>query len=258
MSGSTNFYLKTPPYSLQQGDICFAPIVRLESDPPQVGHRWAAIDEYDLSISENGKSTSALSAKVGYGPVMVISHDCQMDKEMNSHYQKLRNNNPRLSKADAIGKAEENPNLDRFITVVPILLMSEFHTDAAQIKSGETIGSFYVPPLLSGEITHDSLADLAYAATIDRNLLEDRVASLSENARGRLRLALARLYALRTPEIGFEIEQAVGQKIMSIHRDPSSPAEVVFDLQDGTEMRLILKPEASKQSRPSVRAPKKK
>jgi len=258
VSESANYYLKTPPDSLQQGDICFAPIARLESDPPPVGHRWAAMDEYDLSISEDGKGTSALNAKVGYGPVMVISHDCQMDKEMNSLYQKLRNGKPKLSKAEAIRKAEEDPNLDRFITVVPILLMSEFHTDAVQIKSGETIGCFYVPPLPSGEIAQDSVADLAYAATIDRNLLEDRVASLSNDARGRLRLALARLYALRTPEIGFEIEQAVGQKITGIHRDPSSPAEVVFDLQDGSEMRLILKPEAPRPSRPSARAPKKK
>lgn len=66
--------------------------------------------------------------------MMVISHDCQMDKEMNSLYQKLRNEKPKLAKvkAEAIRKAEADPNLDSFITVVPILLMSEFHTDAAQ------------------------------------------------------------------------------------------------------------------------------
>lgn len=93
-------------------------------------------------------------------------------------------------------------------------------------------------------MAQDSVADLAHVATIDRILLEDRVASLSEDARGRLRLAVARLYASRTSEIGFEIEQAVGQKIMSIHRNPFSYPEVVFDLPDGSEMRLILKPEA--------------
>lgn len=258
MSGNSAFYLKTPPDELQQGDICFAPIARLESQPLPIRHAWEVIDEIEVRISDGEDGQAPLSVKVGYGPVMVISHDCQMDKEMNNLYHKLRRENPKLSKADALKQVEADPNLDRFITVAPILTLSQFRTDDVQIKSGGTIGCFYLPATANKIIAVDSAVDLMYAATIDRHLLENRSVSLSEESRARLRLEIARLYALRTPEIGFEVERAVGQKIVGLHRDPTSPSEIIFDLQDGSEMRLILKPEAPRPSRPSVRAPKKK
>ena len=188
---------------------------------------------------------------------MVISHDCQLDKETNARYHKLRKEDSRLSMKEAIKLAEADPELDRFVTVVQIVSISQLRADGDQIKSGDILGYFPVPELKSAGIL-ESGADLNFPSMIDRNLLVDRAASLSDIARGRLRLALARFYAFRTPEIGLEVEAAVGKRITGLRRVPNSPLEIILEVQGGDEFRLILQPENPKKSRPAVRGPSKR
>ncbi|MEK6648483.1 MAG: hypothetical protein AABY37_04120 [Actinomycetota bacterium] len=254
---SDPFYLKKSPDELQQGDICFAPIIRLEATSPPSSSIWKFLDQASFSFIRESEYEPAVDARIGYTAVMVISHDCQLDKETNARYHKLRKEDSRLSMKEAIKLAEADPELDRFVTVVPIVSISQLRADGDQIKSGDILGYFPVPELKSAGIL-ESGADLNFPSMIDRNLLVDRAASLSDIARGRLRLALARFYAFRTPEIGLEIEAAVGKRITGLRRVPNSPLEIILEVQGGDEFRLILQPENPKKSRPAVRGPSKR
>ena len=253
-----NYYELPQPEALQQGDIYFAPLVRIESSDA-LEHPWSQIDQIEVELpfpSEDEEDQILPLIKAGYSPVMVLSHDCQMDRQMNSEFKRLRKETPGLSKETALSTLESDPNLDRFVTVAPILSLANFRTGLSQVKSGEVIGMFYVAPTLMSEIDTDSVVDLNYISTVDRSLLRHRVASLSSENVGRLRIALARLYALRSPEIGFELEEAVGQRIIGLRRDDSSPTEIFIQLKDGTELELLLKPALVRADRPSARAPK--
>jgi hypothetical protein len=68
------------------------------------------------------------------------------------------------------------------------------------------------------------------------------MAVLSEDARTALRFALARNDAFRTPEIGFELEQAISKRIFSVHQHPDNPLVVVVELADGTVVELVKQP----------------
>jgi hypothetical protein len=242
-----SYFQEPQPDVLQQGDIYYAPVVRAESSTAAT-HTWSHVDEFEIDFpqdDEGGQSHAVL--KAGYAPVMVLSHDCQMDRQMNAEY---------LSKAGPLAAVESDPDLDRFITVAPILSLARYRTELADVKSGAVIGMFYVPPTPGGEITVDSVVDLNFVSTVDRSLLRLRTASLGESSLSSLRLALARLYALRTPEIGFELEEAVGQRIVGVRRDEDSPARVLLELKDGSEIALLLNPGPVKQGRPSAKAPR--
>lgn len=250
-----SYYSSTKPAALQQGDICLAPIVRLEAAQGPAFHPWGEIDQHELTISPKEDELQPVRVRAGYAPVMILTHDCQMDKDSNAAYQKLRSGSARLSKADALQAVREDANLDRFVTVAPILPISLFRTGANEIKSGQALGYFYLPKSDLEEMDGESAVDLTYMATIDRHLLIDRAASLTEEARAALKLSLARLFALRSPEIGFEVEAAVGKRIVGLRKVPNSPAEIILELKDGSEVRLILSPEISTPEEPSVRAP---
>jgi hypothetical protein len=251
-----SYFQEPQPDVLQQGDIYYAPVVRAESSTAAT-HTWSHVDEFEIDFpqdDEGGQSHAVL--KAGYAPVMVLSHDCQMDRQMNAEYQRLRKAKPPLTKAAALAAVESDPDLDRFVTVAPILSLARYRTELADVKSGAVIGMFYVPPTPGGEITVDSVVDLNFVSTVDRSLLRLRTASLGESSLSSLRLALARLYALRTPEIGFELEEAVGQRIVGVRRDEDSPARVLLELKDGSEIALLLNPGPVKQGRPSAKAPR--
>ena len=169
---------------------------------------------------------------------MVITHDCQMDKE-----------------AEAKAEAENHSELDRFVTVVPIVPVSWLRTDDDRLRSGEVTG--YYPVLAWPERgIAGGVADLTFPSTIDRKLLIHRMASLTDQTRGRLRLSLTRLYAFRSPEVGFEVEAAVGHRILGVRRVLGSALEIILTLQGGGEVRLVLKPEEPKKGRAARPAPR--
>lgn len=190
----------------------------------------------------------------GYTAVMVLTHDCHMDKEANQEYRRLRALKPPVTKAEAIAAAEADPDLDRFLVVAPIVLARHLRADEASLMRGEVLGYFPVEASPDHGIA-GGVVDLTYVTTIDRHLLRQRPASLTDEARGRLRLALARLYSFRTPEVGFAVEAAVGQRVRSVSRVPDSPLEIDIELEDESTVRLVLQPAEVAPSRPSRRAP---
>ena len=204
-------YRASEPAELQQGDVCFAPVARLQSSTPPRTPLWESLDQVEFPVDAISEHEPALTAHIGYTAVMVVTHDCQMDKEA------------------AVTLAENDPELDRFVTVVPLVPVDWLRTSEMHLLSGDTTGYFPVPAWAERGII-GGVADLTCPTTIDRHLLIRRMASLTDDSRGRLRLALARLFAFRSPEIGFEIE-------------------------NGGEVRLVLRPEPPRPKRPAHRAP---
>jgi hypothetical protein len=255
MTMNSDVYRTTEPDELQQGDICFAPIARLQSSTPPRAPVWEPLDQVALPVDSMSQHEPALTAHVGYTAVMVTTHDCQMDKEAQALYARLRRQRPPLAKTEAVARAEEDPELDRFVTVVPLVPVDWLRTGEQHLLSGDTTGYFPVPAWVERGII-GGVADLTCPTTIDRHLLIRRMASLTDDARGRLRLALARLSAFRSPEIGFEIEAAVGRRIIGVHRVGHSPLEIVLELETGSDVRLILQPEPPRPKRPARRAPR--
>ncbi|MEX2291985.1 MAG: hypothetical protein WD794_16865 [Mycobacteriales bacterium] len=208
-----------------------------------------------MPVAARSELEPAFSVAGGFTPVMVITHDCQMDKEANVRYAQLRRSKPPTPKAEAVRQAEEDPELDRFVAVVPLVPPRRIRTDNLKLMSGETTGYFPLPGASEFGIA-ESVADLSCPTSIDRDLLVSRVASLTDEARGQLRLSLARLYAFRSPEVGFQVEDAVGKRILGFRKVPDSPLEIILDVQGGQEVRLVLQPEEPAKGRPARRAPR--
>lgn len=229
-------------------------MARLEAQPAPTDPAWTPTDTLRLDVPAASELEPAFTVPTGYTAVLVVTHDCQMDKEANAAYARLRRQKPPVPKTEAIHQAESDPELDRFLTVVPLVGLERIRTDNDRLMSGQTIGYFPLPPSPERGIA-ECVADLTCPVTIDRNLLVSRTASLTDKARARLRLALGRLYAFRSPEIGFEVESLVGKRIIDIDRDPASPLELILSTDDGNRVRLVLQPQPPAKARPSRRAP---
>jgi len=96
-------------------------------------------------------------------------------------------------------------------------------------------------------LIEECVVDLTYQCTIDRYDVV-KVASTSEVARKRLRYALIQLDALRTADLGFEIEAVVGRKISKVEVRKSDPLAVHIQLDDGRMVRLLQQPGTPEQT----------
>jgi hypothetical protein len=80
-----------------------------------------------------------------------------------------------------------------------------------------------------------------YQCTVDR-LDVVKVTSISETARKQLRYALIQLDALRTADLGFEVEAVVGRTISKVEVPDRSPLTVRIQLDDGQVIQLLQQP----------------
>ena len=225
---------------LQQGDIVLAPLVRLAVPDSTSPDRWRGLDQdrHRFPFDQEPELLAA-DALAGYAPVMVVTHDCHLDKEFLERYEALRKQG--LRKADALKGAEEDHDLDRFVVVSPLIPVTAFRSTPDAIASQSVIGLFGVPSFRRANLPA-SAVDVTFRATIDRNLIAHRVSSLTEEARSVLRFALARSDALRTPTIGYEIEAAIGKRIKGVRAVAGNPLLVVLDLSDGSSLTLVHQP----------------
>jgi len=247
------FYRADDDAPLQQGDILLAPVVRLASDRQpgtgdaelvaRAGGQFAQV-EASVSPPDPGLGGPA-HLEAGWGPVIVVSHDCQLDKEFNRRYRKLRAEG--MSKRDATAAAEDDPNLDRWVMVAPILDLGSIADGpadeqlAAAAGRGEVVGLFPVPGHPDRGIAA-GVADLTWVSTIDRRTVVARLASIGARARGEFRLALARTAALRTPELGFVLEDIVGDRIEAAEQVDGSTLTVELTLRKNGTIRLLAQP----------------
>lgn len=238
MTTPNPFYsTEAPP--LQQGDVVAVPFARLQTESGLFPQQWASID---LVVDRLEFPTELPGAWVvgGYGWGMVLSHDCHLDKDFNKAVRRLRDKQ-QLSQDEAAKIAEQDSQLDRFVTVSPILPVSAFSDQAADAAEGRVVGLFHLPTDEDRD-WDEHIVDLSYRVTVDRCFIEDRRFVLSEEARMRLRYAVARAETFRSSDIGFQLEEVMNKRIRDVRQDPENSIGVIVELWDGTLMRLVKQP----------------
>jgi len=224
-----------PP--LQQGDLVLTPIARLELEAgPDDAWKELAPSRYSVPPRDD---LAGYGVRTGYAIAMLITHDCHLDREFLRRYEELRKAGK--TKDESTREAESDPNLDRFLSVAPLVPLDSFHAEPDAIRRNEVLGLFYVPPREQVGI-FEGAVDLTQRSTVERHLVIDRIAVLTEPTRTALRYAVARVDALRTPAIGFELEAAIGKRILSVRPAEQMGGLVVLELSDGSELELVLKP----------------
>ena len=233
---------------LQQGDILLAPVVRLAlPGAPPDSDGGQLLDQASAIVSGPQPELGHIEVRVGWGPVVVTSHDCHLEKEFQLRYRQLRKAG--RSKNQAIAEAEDDASLDRWLIVAPILDLFS-HIDehdgageqaAAAAQRGEVIGLCPIPPMLKRGLT-GGVADLTWLATIERETIVARLASMTEEGRALLRMAQARISALRSPEIGFLLEDIIGDRIVDARRGTENAAVIELDLRRSGTIRLLAQP----------------
>lgn len=155
-------YLTEPSYDLQQGDVVLAPIVWVESSTqPPSRVPWGDFGAERLGANPE-MTLPAYDVSTGYAPAVVVSHDCQ------------------------------TPD---FVVVAPIVPVDRVRGDAAALSRGEVLGCFPVEPNQHLGI-EGGVVDLTQLSTVDRMLVVGRLASMDDDHRELLRLALARVFGV--------------------------------------------------------------
>jgi hypothetical protein len=130
--------------------------------------------------------------------------------------------------------------LDRTLVVSPLVDPTELRGGRGNLLAGKVIGYVPVPPHPE-QLVPECVADLTYQCTTDR-LDVIKVASISEAARKQLRYALIQLDALRTADLGFEVEAVVGRTIKKVEFPARNPLTVRIQLDDGNVIQLLQQP----------------
>lgn len=223
---------------LQQGDILFAGISRITSEDRYSPPEWEHLDTHHVQVDGVKPHGSPVRLFAGFGLVMVTSHDCQLEKEFNR----------RRSELIAVGKSEEeataealvDPTLDRTLVASPLVDADDIRVDQGNLLGGHVVGYLPVPASLDGRVPQ-CVVDLNYRCTVDRFDVA-RVTSVSSKARSQLRYALVRLDALRTPSLGFEVENVIGHLIERAVVPKRDPLTVRLVLDNGSTIELLQQP----------------
>jgi hypothetical protein len=233
---------------LQQGDVFVTSgMVRIAAGGDAfVPPTWAEFETRRLALEPQKASLPALDAAGGRALVTVVSHDCQLDKELHHAARALMKADPDLSEDAAYDRAEDDDTLDRHVVVSPLIELAALPlaadpNTAGLLRAGRIVG--YLPvPAQDPILPRDAVVDLSYRATVERNTLTDRLAALSDDARLALRYALARMDSLGTPDIGAELEAAIGLRIMQVIRPDAKNPTIRMRLEDGTAVEMLPRP----------------
>ena len=236
----TSALLISPAGGLAQGDIVAAPLVRVTSSELFTPPRWDRFDEHHIPINDPHTDAGGHSVTGGRAILMVTSHDCHHDKEWNDAIRSHLKKGYSESKAEALASADVT--LDRNFLASPLIPLEDFEkSKRGNIAAGRVVGFYPVPcnhPVLDGP----AVVDLSYLVTIDRFAIERRIYALSESGRAQLRLCIARFDALRSVNLGAELEAAIGRRITDAIVQKGNPLEVHLTLDDGSTLRFLQQP----------------
>jgi len=227
----------------RQGDIVLSGLSRTIARDHHSPAQWEAIDAHFVQIDNAWNGGRPLGIAAGIGLAMVLTHDCQLDKEWNQRVRELQKVGTALERAEA--EASADATLDRTLVVSPLVDPSELRGGRGNLLAGRVIG--YVPvPSHPEQLVDECVVDLTYQSTVDR-LDVVKVASISEAARKQLRYALIQLDALRTADLGFELEAVVGRTIQNVEIPAQDPLTVRIWLDDGQVIHLLQQPRSPDQ-----------
>jgi hypothetical protein len=222
----------------RQGDIVLCGVSRIIADDRHSPAQWESLDAHFLQVDDAWEVGKPLGIAAGIGLALVVTHDCQLDKEWNQRVRELQKDGVEADAAER--EATADATLDRTLVVSPLVDPTELRGGRGNLLAGKVIG--YLPvPSHPEQLVDECVADLTYQCTIDR-LDVVKVASISEAARKQLRYALIQLDALRTADLGFEIEAVVGRTIQKVEVPARNPLMVRIQLDDGNVIQLLQQP----------------
>jgi hypothetical protein len=244
------FYRDSPAELISQGDVFLAPWTMAwsaETEPaaplvPVGPMSTGARSLVPAWTSGPGarRDAPAVTLATTWAPVVVLSHDCEIDKEFNEHLDALIAQG--ADPDEAAARASQRDDLDRYILVSPLLpYRSDIVAEAkwAPVRAKQKIGYVGFPPMPAVEHAEFCL-HLSRISTIERRLLrmEFKIASLTEPARALLRFKLAEALASRNLSLVSRLEAAIGRRIdvdrtLKVKRQDASLALV---LDDGSEL----------------------
>jgi hypothetical protein len=227
----------------RQGDIVLCGVSRIIATDRYCPPKWEALDEHFLQIEDGWDEGKPLCVAAGMALAMVITHDCQLDKEWNQRIRELEKNGMANDRAEAEATSDET--LDRNLTVSPLVDPADLQGGRGNLLSGKVIGYVPVPQHPDG-LVDECVVDLTYRCSVDR-IDVVKVASISETARKRLRYALIQLDALRTADLGFEVEAVIGRTISKVEVPGRDPLTVRIQLDDGQVIQLLQQPVSPEQ-----------
>lgn len=245
------FYLPETRALLSQGDVYLTPTVTVWSEeafraipaiPPAPEEPGALVFTPAWTRTAAPLAPPVVTLATRWAPVLVLSHDCEIDKEFNEQVDALLRDG--VPEAEAIARASGNPELDRYILVSPLLPYHEQELAPARwdaVRAGQKIGYFPLPPMAAYERA-EYFVHLSRICTVERRLLSPayKAASLSEQARSMLRFKLAEALASRNISIVSKLEAAIGQRITDVRtmKVKRQDATVMLVLEDGSEVQV--------------------
>jgi hypothetical protein len=222
----------------RQGDIVLCGVARIIAGDRFSPTQWESLDAHFVQIDDGWNDGKPLSIAAGVALAMVVTHDCELDKEWNQRVRDLQREGTSLQQAEQ--EATADTTLDRTLVVSPLVDAKDLRGGRGNLLAGRVIG--YLPvPRHPENLVDECVVDLTYHCTVDR-LDVVKVASVSEAARKQLRYALMQLDALRTADLGFEVEAVVGRRITKVEVPVRNPMEVRIELDDGEVMQLLQQP----------------
>lgn len=221
--------------TLRQGDVFLAPSATLvpptrrDLDAPRPGPERIG-DAHRIALWDGSRPPFPdVSAEVRLTPVLVVSHDCDLEKDFNERVRELLAGG--ASEEEAVAAAEADPALDPFAVVAPVQPYDSLpERRRAGVRGGQRIG--YLPlDRLPGD-GGDYFADLGQLATVAVQLLPQRakVASLDRDSVFELRYKVSEAYAVRDLAVLWELEALVGRTIVRAVALPKSGKKTSLQL----------------------------
>jgi hypothetical protein len=242
-------YEAVPHPTLRQGDIILAPCVVLVppeqrdlSAPRRGPERLGDIQRLALWDGDGRALAPDVSAELRLSPVLVLSHDCDLEKEFNERVRDLMAEG--MPQDQAVAEAEADSSLDAFAVVAPLRAFSELPPQRhAGVRQGQRIGAF--PILQLPRDGGDYFVDLGQVATVSVQLLPQsgKVASLAPESVHELRYKLSEAYAIRDLAVLQELERLTGRTIVRATALPKSGKKTSLHLflDDGDVVHLEIR-----------------
>lgn len=243
-------YEPTPHPTIRQGDIYLAPIAKvlnvtdalgIEDEPVAPPHLGVVVNIHGWP-QRDAPWCPGIAFQATHCPVMIISHDCELEKDFNERVSMLIREG--ATEDEAIGLAEGDPSLDPFAVVAPLLPYSAFpEFQHGGIRDGQRIGILPVDALPGDG--GDYVADLSEPATLSVTLLSrhTKLASLTEPEVARLRYKISETYSTRDLSVLKELQAIIGKTILRAEAEPKSAKKtsLVLYLEGGEVITMEIK-----------------
>ena len=122
----------------RQGDIVLCGVSRIIADDRYSPAQWESLDAHFLQIDDAWDVGRRLGIAAGIGLAMVVTHDCQLDKEWNQRVRELQKGGVETDVAER--EATADATLDRTLVVSPLVDPTDLRGGRGNLLAGKVIG----------------------------------------------------------------------------------------------------------------------